>query len=217
MYLSKLLPSPRSRFARRDIYNPYELHRTLANAFKTTEGVNYREQHGVLFRIEPLHYPGSQPVVIVQSNSRPEWNELPEEYLLNAETKSIAPKFRENQMLSFRLLANPTKKVVREGKRQGKKVPLLDKEEADGTNPAQDWLHRKGKQFGFEVGYTLSFSYWQENLVYVRNEKKGLPLYAVRFEGVLKVTDPDRMHEGLKKGIGPAKAFGFGLLSVARA
>ena len=41
--------------------------------------------------------------------------------------------------------------------------------------------------------------------------------FAVKFEGELVVTDPTRFAETLKNGIGSAKGFGFGLLSVARA
>jgi CRISPR-associated protein Cas6/Cse3/CasE subtype I-E len=42
-------------------------------------------------------------------------------------------------------------------------------------------------------------------------------LGAVRFDGVLVVTDLDRFTKAVAAGIGPFKAFGFGLLSVARA
>ena len=36
------------------------------------------------------------------------------------------------------------------------------------------------------------------------------------FEGVLEVTHPEQLRDTLAHGIGPGKAFGFGLLSVAR-
>jgi CRISPR system Cascade subunit CasE len=39
---------------------------------------------------------------------------------------------------------------------------------------------------------------------------------SVRFEGLLTVIDPERFCQTLAAGIGSAKAFGFGLLSVAR-
>jgi CRISPR system Cascade subunit CasE len=38
---------------------------------------------------------------------------------------------------------------------------------------------------------------------------------SVRFEGVLEVRDADRFREALANGIGPGKAYGFGLLSIA--
>jgi CRISPR system Cascade subunit CasE len=44
-----------------------------------------------------------------------------------------------------------------------------------------------------------------------------LSLASVLFEGRLRITDKDRFLETIKKGIGPGKAYGFGLLSIARA
>ena len=38
----------------------------------------------------------------------------------------------------------------------------------------------------------------------------------VRFDGELTVTDPGELRDAVAAGIGPAKAFGFGLLSLAR-
>ena len=40
---------------------------------------------------------------------------------------------------------------------------------------------------------------------------------SVRFEGLLQVSDPDRFVGAIRSGIGSAKGFGFGLLSVAPA
>lgn len=45
-------------------------------------------------------------------------------------------------------------------------------------------------------------------------ERKGMQWWAVTFRGRLKLTNPARFRELLTKGIGPGKAFGFGLLSV---
>ena len=41
--------------------------------------------------------------------------------------------------------------------------------------------------------------------------------FGVRFNGLLQVTDPEKLMQAVRNGIGPAKAFGFGLLSLARA
>jgi CRISPR-associated protein Cas6/Cse3/CasE subtype I-E len=40
-------------------------------------------------------------------------------------------------------------------------------------------------------------------------------LGAVRFDGILQVTNAELFLQTLRAGIGPAKGFGFGLLSVA--
>ncbi len=53
-----------------------------------------------------------------------------------------------------------------------------------------------------------------------RDEKgncHGIALSTLDFEGQLQVTDPDHfLRNGLPAGIGPAKAFGCGLLLVRR-
>lgn len=46
---------------------------------------------------------------------------------------------------------------------------------------------------------------------------QGQRLRSVRYDGTLSVTDPVKFHQTLCSGIGPAKAFGFGLLSIAPA
>jgi CRISPR system Cascade subunit CasE len=38
----------------------------------------------------------------------------------------------------------------------------------------------------------------------------------VRYDGLLRITDPDAFRETLIRGIGPAKAFGCGLMLVKR-
>lgn len=47
------------------------------------------------------------------------------------------------------------------------------------------------------------------------NERRQLTFAAVRFDGRLQVTDRDAFVATLEQGIGKAKAYGFGLLSIA--
>lgn len=223
MYLSRLELNPRSPEVRHDLTSPYELHRTLARAFPTPDGQDYRATHGVLFRLEPQAYGQIRPVVLVQSVTAPDWEQLPAGYG-RAESKALVPALNVGQMVGFRLIANPTKKEKREGQRQGRRVPLFDASGAENPpeqpTPAQQWLHRKGEQHGFEVVYVLTEEF---RLADARGfgrqsapvDKKSLPLYGVRFDGLLRVNDPERLLAAVRQGIGPAKAFGFGLLSLA--
>jgi CRISPR-associated protein Cas6/Cse3/CasE subtype I-E len=45
---------------------------------------------------------------------------------------------------------------------------------------------------------------------------KSVTVGRALFEGVLIVRDVDRFVRAIESGIGPAKAYGFGLLSIAR-
>jgi CRISPR system Cascade subunit CasE len=220
MYLSKLELNLRSREARRDLNLPYELHRTLANAFITPEGQDYRATHDVLFRVEPPIGLGAQPVVLVQSATAPDWHRLPLDYTRQpVSCKSYTPILAPSQVFGFRLVANPTKKVAREGRRQGNRVPLFNTGGPDGATPAQQWLHRKATLCGFELLHVLAEEFRQtdtrSNSTSSHHTKQQLPLYGVRFDGLLRVGEPLLLAEALRHGIGSAKAFGFGLLSLS--
>jgi CRISPR system Cascade subunit CasE len=52
--------------------------------------------------------------------------------------------------------------------------------------------------------------------VFFRRGKRAGKLVMVTFEGVLTVQDPDALVRHLENGVGPAKAFGCGMLMVRR-
>ncbi len=47
-------------------------------------------------------------------------------------------------------------------------------------------------------------------------EQDKMRPFAVRFEGVLKIINKELFTKTIENGIGSAKGFGFGLLSLAR-
>ena len=90
-------------------------------------------------------------------------------------------------------------------------VELLTEEEQ------MAWLGRKALGGGFRV---LGAQAVREGMVHGRKTdehgRHGLTHLAVRFDGLLEVTEPARMLEAVRVGIGSGKGFGFGLLSLAR-
>lgn len=50
-----------------------------------------------------------------------------------------------------------------------------------------------------------------------RSPRARLSFEGLVFEGILEVADPERFATAVRQGIGPAKAYGYGLLSVATA
>ena len=248
MFLSRLILNTRSRQVWSELAHPYEMHRTLMHAFPEIPGNGAREKHGVLFRAD-TNDPQKVVKVYVQSKVEPDWSFLDglngylctDTKMSGYEHKNIMPaikKIQAGQLFSFRLRANPTKRIANvtdgKGDLKGKRVGLLREEEQI------EWLMRKGHEFdqgksgGFEI-LTNKIEDRNGNIqkiprVNVRREgkikgrkKKGgssqdnMTHLAVTFEGHLKVTEVDAFLETLSRGIGPGKAFGFGLLSIARA
>ncbi len=216
MYLSRLLLNPRSRQAQRETADPYQLHRTLMHAF-----VEKRDQSGVLHRLDVDPRSGAM-MLLVQSLAEPDWTWLAErEYLLPADpfgglenpaVKEFDLPLRANQLLNFRLRANPAvKKVRRDDKgqrRNSNRVPLVHEEKQVA------WLEHQGQASGFRL-LRLDVSRPQTLAGRKRENGRSITLYTVQFDGRLQVTDPDRLRQAVAQGIGPAKAFGCGLLSLA--
>jgi CRISPR system Cascade subunit CasE len=159
-------------------------------------------------------------LILVQSEKCPDWSSLPKNYLLRpAECKPLNLAFALGQLLRFRLRANPTKKTGTTTKadrlaglprRNGQRVALLHE------NEQLDWLSRKEEQGGFRVLHvTVTPEGFVQSTKGADTDRLRLSLMGVRFDGLLSVTDPDRFLQTLCEGVGPAKGFGFGLLSLA--
>ena len=210
MYLSDIQLHCMKREAARLIGDPYKLHAALMSGFPA-DSVNPADER-VLFRQEPPT-PGSPWVqVIVQSQMAPDWTPLLERYSDSAHvgTKELALAFRAGQRLRFRLRANPT--VTRNGNRLG----LV------GEPDQRAWIERRAAGFGFALEL---YQVIDEGMVggYKKaaegEEGRGwrrMSFRAVRYQGLLKVTDAALLQDAVSNGIGPAKGFGCGLLSLAR-
>jgi CRISPR system Cascade subunit CasE len=80
------------------------------------------------------------------------------------------------------------------------------------------WLRRKGEQGGFEVLGVRVQGQEKEQGRRRRHggEESSLTLAAVLFDGHLRITDAEKFfHYSLRRGLGPGKAYGLGLLSLA--
>ena len=209
MYLSRLLLDPANRQVISEISNRYELHRTLSAQFKDKK----REDIGLLYRLEePDLYEFTPLTLLVQTLIEPHWEKLYQTgYLVQkAETKLYEPTFEPGEVFYFRLLANPT---VRRGKGDfaGKRVELRLDEEREA------WLARKGEKGGFALRGMRSKDLGKiSSYRFIDGKKQTLTHQAVLYDGVLEVQAAEQFMTSLQKGIGPAKAFGFGLLSLAK-
>jgi CRISPR system Cascade subunit CasE len=185
-------------------------------------------EQAFLFRIDP--WSGGNTVIAVQSALKPDWDYAfhNAQYLLAAppQIRLYDPQFQNGQLLTFCLAANATHKKDKENRPEGKnnygrRVPVpWDEIEA--------WLTGRAMRCGFEVegfgnvrtGYLAAFKGKNdEGETDVEDdsgkERRLKRFFLARFEGRLRVTASDSFLKAVIQGIGPAKAFGFGLLTVA--
>jgi len=200
MYLSKVFLHPGK------LNNAYEWHRALWSLFPNIErdvaspflyvieSLNLAVGARVLMQsaIEPLNHSGLADVQAV---------------------KPLAVQLRNGQRLGFRIFANPSKCIDDKQNKTNKKnrgkcrVPLIHED-------AQcEWLTRKLKNSASLHGVSVT----NQAPLYFRKGNRAGKVVPALFEGVIEVCDADQMMDVWKKGVGPAKAFGCGLLLVRRA
>jgi len=250
MFLSRLILNPNSRQVQSELARPYEMHRTLMHAFDKypcEKEEKAREKFDVLFRAD-VEERRDCVKVFVQSSVEPDWSFLAtlHDYLLadadppNPACKDISASFQRlqsGQVFSFRLRANPTKRIAKdtksEGALEGKRVGLLREEEQIAWLIRKGQEREKGKPGGFEilmkevedkngeVRLVPRVNVCREGKQRGRKREEGrsheTTHVAVRFDGLLRITDANAFRETLARGIGSAKGYGFGLLSVGPA
>ena len=190
--------------------NPYEIHRRLWRLFpgeeRETRGGSEDARQGYLFRVEEQGT-GRPTRVLVQSRIAPTRAEGAS--LIGSREFQPAP--RAGQRLAFVLTANPVKSIVdaqleaKPGKQSAKcRVPLI-KEDAQ-----REWVARKLAG----AAELESVDIIAHAPLYFRKSQRGGKLVTCTFEGVVQVSSPEKLIHLLENGVGPAKAFGCGLLLV---
>ena len=188
--------------------NPYEIHRSLWKLFYWQPG----KRRSFLFRVEK-QIPRTGIELIMQSEDEPN---KPEGNIHVLGCKEFNPKIVQGDVLRFRLYANPVRTIKDKNGRKNVKgeaktcrVPLVSIDEQI------KWVSKKFEDF-VEIE-SLTINGLPPILFYKQSEKRKGKIQPVLFDGVLSVKDPVLLTNNLKEGIGPAKAFGCGLLTLKRA
>lgn len=176
-----------------------------------------------LFREDELH---GTTVIYLVSNRIPESRGS----ALLVETKPYAPKLHKGQRLGFSLRANPVITVTdRNGHRARHDVVMnLKLAGRSGASSPQSevelvqeagvaWLTARAAKHGCEIDarQVVADGYRQHRL---QKDRRGKPIRfsTIDYRGALTVSDTKVFENALFCGIGPAKAFGCGLLLVRK-
>ncbi len=198
MYLSRIFVSwPKSK-------NVYTLHQSLWQLFPDRPN----EKRDFLFRVEQ-EKTGVGASVLMQSQQEPAADI--ESVELKAK-RDYSLNLQKGQRLRFLLKANPVKTIKDEKGRKNSKgeikkcrVPLIKEEEQ------LQWLARR-----IEGVATLEEVQISPCLpLYFRKHGQAGKVVPLKFEGVMSVMDSAALSALLENGMGPAKALGCGMLSLA--
>jgi CRISPR system Cascade subunit CasE len=185
--------------ARRDLANPYDMHRTV----KRLCG-----EETPLWRLE-------SNLVMMQSETAPAWRSVEAAYFQSQPEQRPFPLDQlkiEGRELRFRLRANPT--VSRREEVGGVKPKRGQRHSIYKEQDQRAWLDRQAAKSGFEV---LAVEIMESGRQQFRKgqARQQITIFPCLFEGRLRVVDAEAFRHALREGLGSAKAFGMGLLSIA--
>jgi len=196
MILSRLSFDPLSRGTMKTTGDIYRLHEAVMSGFKA-----YDNKPRVLFRVEP-EWNNDGINILVQSTVVPDWVDLKEsgKGLISFQVKPYEPLLNPGDFLRFRMRGNPT--VKRNGKRYG----LIH------DDALEKWMLKWAEALGVKH---LSFTVIDEGFISGLKNGIEIKIKTARFDGRFQVIDPEKLLNMIAAGIGSAKGFGCGLLSIA--
>jgi CRISPR system Cascade subunit CasE len=237
-YLSRVWLNPLRPATQALLRSPEKMHAAVLGGLSrqpVTERVLWRLEAGQPHRAE----------ILVLTESTPSWEHLVEQagwphadnpQALVRDYRPLLDRLHAGREFRFRLRANPVGAT-----RTPAKPSARQKEHLAGPRPRGvrvphrtaghqlAWLTARVESWGFtlldtgeagEGGPALRLSA-RERLTFYKKPAAGetagrrVVLSTATFDGAVRVTDPQRAREALLGGVGPAKAYGCGLLTLA--
>jgi CRISPR system Cascade subunit CasE len=221
MFLTRFQINPARRNARKLLSSPHAMHAAVRAAFPVADDYE-RAAARTLWRLD---VPSTATVhLYIVSPGRPDLTHLIEQVgwptsdqaWVTREYDGLLDSLRQGQSWAFRLTANPTHngRNTAEAKETQRFGYLRESEQVQ-------WLTSRAEKHGFVVAHQHD---GHPNLRLHRRQtqsfKRGMgnvTLTTATYDGILQVTDADAFRRVLVGGIGHAKAYGCGLLTLAPA
>ena len=213
MYLSRIALNPKRRETMQALSMPSLMHGAVEQSF-----IGARQRN--LWRVDWLR---ENCFLLVLSSEKPDFSNLVKQfgYMANEkqwETRDYKPlleNLQEGDTWNFRLMANPIQSSFKEKNEESGR----GKVHAHVTQDQQrQWLIKKSEKCGFklkEVNFDVTNIQWKKFLK-SRKGAKEVIIKTATFEGLLTITNLELFVASLTTGIGRAKAYGCGLLTIAR-
>jgi CRISPR system Cascade subunit CasE len=226
MYLSRIQLNPRRRDAWRLLGNPQRMHAAVLASFPAPPTGDLAGDPRVLWRLDQDR---ECYFLYVVSPDQPDFAHLAEQAGWPTTERGVSKPYGEfldrlaaGQQWAFRLAANPTRYVpAKEGGRAKRlaHVTVLQQE---------TWLLEKAASAGFGVTTTARESIdgavqipevavtQRATRSFHRNGARDpVTLGTAQFDGRLEVVDAEALRRALVVGVGSAKAYGCGLMTLA--
>jgi len=229
VFLTKIELDPTRRLARKYLGSPQVMHAVI---MKATGGNDGGGSGRVLWRVDRAVQSTTTSLYLL-SPSEPDCSQIVQEAGtagVLARTLDYSPfleQLEAGQQWFFRLAANPSYSASQGKGIRGKRVGHVT------TEQQREWLITRTAGYGFELVSTSERlddgADATDSVVVVRRERPvfgrqrpdgktrdQVTINRTVYEGVLRITDAERLRHVLISGIGRSKAYGCGLMTLAR-
>jgi CRISPR system Cascade subunit CasE len=229
MYLTRFRINTARREGRELLGSPHRMHAAVNMSFPdllSRDGSSPR----VLWRVD--RNSAAEVLLFVVSPGRPDLTHLVEQAGWPAaepqgwqtyDYGSFLNRLTVGGTWSFRLTANPVHSIRRKEGEPTKRTAhitsrhqaawLLDRQEGAGFSVVEKRPEARLSEYGDELQLIVRD---KRDLRFAKaSERKTVSLTAVTYDGRLTVTDPDVLRRTLTQGLGKAKAYGCGLMTLA--
>ncbi len=226
MHLSRIQINPARRGGQKLLGSPQAMHAAVLSAFPDTGDDRGR----VLWRIDRDQH---KTWLYVTSRPRPDFAHIVEQagwattqdgWDVRAYA-TLLGSLAEGQNWGFRVTANPTRSTRRAGRQTGA-APSGTSAEVEKSkryghvtvDQQLDWFAQRTTGWGFTVAERDGVP---DVVVHDRRTERfrrggqTVTIAKATYDGVLTVTDADALRQALVQGLGPAKGYGCGLLTLA--
>ena len=213
MYLSRMYLNPHRRKTRAFLANPEMLHAAIECTYHSDPSTERRS----LWRIEKE---SDRVTLYTLTPTVPSFEVLQEQAGWSQQQtwdsrdySVLTGRLMAGQQYHFKLTANPTRTVTDTNGKKRRKAEI-------GPRNQLQWLVSRGEDMGADFGSSAD----EATAMVTRSQKLNFPnkgnritVISCTYEGTLKVTDPKKLQQVLTEGVGRAKAYGCGLLTLAPA
>lgn len=216
MYLTQMPLNQARRGSKFLLTSPHSMHAAVMSSFPPQ--VSTRTTDGrVLWRVDRNQH---EVLLFIVSPEKPDLTHMVEQagwpIASTWQTRDYDPfldALTTGQSFTFRLVANPVRQS-RDPKHAGKRLGHVT------ALQQRDWLLERAENHGFRIAPGID----DESQVIISNRltrkfvKEGheITLATAQFDGHLEVTNVEHLRRALVHGIGRAKGYGCGLLTLSR-
>lgn len=216
MYLTRFQLNPLRRGAAKLLTSPHAMHAAVLGSFPDAAPT---ESGRVLWRLDTSPH---QAFLYVVSPEKPDLTHLVEQagwptrqdHWDTREYAALLSRLGNGQRWAFRLRANPVRSTRPEGAERSKPFGHV-------TAAQQErWLLDRAAPLGFSLtndSGEQTMRVTKRETVTFRRQSSQVTLRVAQYDGTLTITDHDVFAHVLTHGIGRAKGYGCGLLTIAPA